>query len=173
MGIRNFQGSIQDALAEVMAAKEALYVKLNSMRLARDAFKRKLQTFSAITENPNGILGAEVALLSGTIAAESAIDAFNLSLANLDNISQSVIGLTEVFAEAPPIVLGVSNDGTSTARAASIAHRRALENSQNKLIDGDTVLVEHESFRKRAAAVIQGARVRDVGFRAFRTESLE
>jgi hypothetical protein len=44
---------------------------------------------------------------------------------------------------------------------------------QNELINGATIMAERETFRKRAAAVIQGARTRDVAFRAFRTESLE
>ena len=41
------------------------------------------------------------------------------------------------------------------------------------LVAGQTIQEERETFRKRAAAVIQGARTRDVAFRAFRTESLE
>jgi hypothetical protein len=49
----------------------------------------------------------------------------------------------------------------------------SLENYQNVLSTGETIQAERETFRKRAAAVIQGARVRDVAFRAFRTESLE
>lgn len=49
----------------------------------------------------------------------------------------------------------------------------ALAAYQNELVNGATILTERESFRKRAAAVIQGARTRDVAFRAFRTETLE
>ncbi len=49
----------------------------------------------------------------------------------------------------------------------------ALAAYQNELVNGATILAERESFRKRAAAVIQGARTRDVAFRAFRTETLE
>lgn len=48
-----------------------------------------------------------------------------------------------------------------------------LASYQNELVNGATILAERETFRKRAAAVIQGARTRDVTFRAFRTESLE
>jgi hypothetical protein len=49
----------------------------------------------------------------------------------------------------------------------------ALSAYQNERINGETILAERETFRKRAAAVIQGARTRDVAFRAFRTETLE
>jgi len=49
----------------------------------------------------------------------------------------------------------------------------ALAKYRNEIINGETILAERETFRKRAAAVIQGARTRDVAFRAFRTESLE
>ncbi len=49
----------------------------------------------------------------------------------------------------------------------------ALAEYQNEVVNGATIMAERETFRKRAAAVIQGARTRDVAFRAFRTESLE
>ena len=53
------------------------------------------------------------------------------------------------------------------------AYDAALGAYQNELVNGATILAERETFRKRAAAVVQGARTRDVAFRAFRTESLE
>jgi len=49
----------------------------------------------------------------------------------------------------------------------------AISAYQSERINGETILAERETFRKRAAAVIQGARTRDVAFRAFRTETLE
>jgi hypothetical protein len=41
------------------------------------------------------------------------------------------------------------------------------------LAEGDTIQRSREIFRKRAAAITQGYRTRDVAFRTFRTESLE
>ena len=38
---------------------------------------------------------------------------------------------------------------------------------------GDRLQLEREIFRKRAAAVVQGYRTRDVAFRTFRNEALE
>lgn len=57
--------------------------------------------------------------------------------------------------------------------AARIELEKALEAYNNTLVDGETLLTERETFRKRAASVIQGSRIRDVAFRAFRTEALE
>jgi len=247
MGIRNYQGSIQDALSEVMATEEALYVGLNSMRLAQEAFKRKLGFFTDITENRNAIQGLEIASSTLIATREVAIGAIELVIEILDTSTESIVGLSGAASEAPPSSVGTAVDVGSPVRsaikltaqtaksgidisksialaiiygteveiklielineitisglerdielkesivdlreaydemfdglreidAASIAHRRALEQYQNRLVDGDTVLAERETFRKRAAAVIQGARVRDVGFRSFRTESLE
>jgi hypothetical protein len=53
----------------------------------------------------------------------------------------------------------------------------ALEQSRLQLAallaKGQSVQAARETFRKRAAAITQGYRTRDVAFRAFRTESLE
>jgi hypothetical protein len=57
--------------------------------------------------------------------------------------------------------------------AANKEFYASLANYQNVLIEGQRVQEERETFRKRAAAIIQGVRTRDVAFRAFRTESLE
>jgi hypothetical protein len=53
------------------------------------------------------------------------------------------------------------------------AHQRALQNVHNVLARGNRVQAEREVFRQRAAAIIQGYRVRDVSFRLFRNEALE
>ena len=52
-----------------------------------------------------------------------------------------------------------------------------LDDAQRKyrtlLAEGDRIQQERQIFRQRAAAVIQGYRTRDVGFRIFRNEKLE
>ncbi len=63
---------------------------------------------------------------------------------------------------------GISDVDASVKNLAA-----ALDNYQNALTDGLTIQAERDTFRKRAAAVIQGSRIRDVAFRAFRTETLE
>ena len=57
--------------------------------------------------------------------------------------------------------------------AANKELTNALNNYQTVLSKGLAIQDERETFRKRAASAIQGARTRDVAFRAFRTESLE
>ena len=57
---------------------------------------------------------------------------------------------------------------------AAIKELTAATNAyENIVVEGLRVQDERETFRKRAATAVQGARVRDVAFRAFRTESLE
>ncbi len=63
--------------------------------------------------------------------------------------------------------------GVKGIDAANKEFYATLQNYQNILVNGQTIQEERETFRKRAAAVVQGVRTRDVAFRAFRTESLE
>ncbi|MDB6076274.1 MAG: hypothetical protein JWO82_21, partial [Akkermansiaceae bacterium] len=50
---------------------------------------------------------------------------------------------------------------------------RADQKAINLRAEGDRILSEREVFRQRAAAVIQGYRTKDLGFRIFRNEALE
>jgi hypothetical protein len=49
----------------------------------------------------------------------------------------------------------------------------ATERVRNVLAEGDRIQAERETFRQRAAALIQGYRTKDFTFRAFRNEALE
>ena len=51
--------------------------------------------------------------------------------------------------------------------------QRADQKAVNIRAQGDTILSEREIFRQRAAAIIQGYRTKDLGFRIFRNEALE
>jgi hypothetical protein len=64
---------------------------------------------------------------------------------------------------------------TSEYKALQVfaAYQTALENLRNVIAEGDQILSERETFRKRAAAIIQGYRTKDLTFRAFRNEALE
>lgn len=55
----------------------------------------------------------------------------------------------------------------------TLAHQRALQHVSNVLARGERILHEREVFRQRAAAIIQGYRTKDLGFRIFRNEALE
>jgi hypothetical protein len=51
--------------------------------------------------------------------------------------------------------------------------QRASENLRNVMAEGDRIQADRETFRKRAAAIIQGYRTKDLTFRTFRNEALE
>ena len=55
----------------------------------------------------------------------------------------------------------------------TVAHQRALEDINNIYAKGNSLLLERELFRQRAAAIIQGYRTNDMTFRTFRNEALE
>ncbi len=52
-------------------------------------------------------------------------------------------------------------------------YQRANQQVGNVLAEGTSVLADRESFRQRAAAIVQGYRTRDLSFRTFRNEALE
>ena len=64
---------------------------------------------------------------------------------------------------------------TQEARVMSLAvdHQLALENINNVIAKGNSLLLERELFRQRAAAIVQGYRTNDMTFRTFRNEALE
>jgi hypothetical protein len=57
------------------------------------------------------------------------------------------------------------------AQAAAI--QRASENVRNLIAAGEKLQADRETFRQRAAAVVQGYRTKDITFRTFRNEALE
>jgi hypothetical protein len=57
------------------------------------------------------------------------------------------------------------------ALAATV--QRASENARNLVAAGEKIQADRETFRQRAAAVVQGYRTKDITFRTFRNEALE
>ena len=51
--------------------------------------------------------------------------------------------------------------------------QRSSEALRNVLVEGQNVLADRETFRQRAAAVVNGYRTKDLTFRTFRNEALE
>jgi len=51
--------------------------------------------------------------------------------------------------------------------------QRAAERVRNVLAEGNRVQADRETFRQRAAAIVQGYRTKDLTFRTFRNEALE
>src|SRR5204863_6756640 len=52
-------------------------------------------------------------------------------------------------------------------------YNSSVQNLENLVVDGETILARRETLRQRAAAVINGYRTKDLTFRTFRNEALE
>ena len=55
----------------------------------------------------------------------------------------------------------------------STDYQRSNEALRNVLVEGQNVLADRETFRQRAAAIVNGYRTKDLTFRTFRNEALE
>ena len=97
--------------------------------------------------------------------AGQTLEKLNLSLDEEKHWRAQVADLNAAYREAR----GAWRD----VDAKQIAYIRALEAFRVEENNGDTVRGQREVYRKRAAAIVQGYRTRDVAFRSFRTESLE
>lgn len=64
-------------------------------------------------------------------------------------------------------------DGTRAVDMALRSYNDANDNMRTLIAQGDTIQREREYFRRRAAAIVQGYRTKDLGFRTFRDEALE
>ncbi|HEY6228424.1 MAG TPA: hypothetical protein VI282_14995, partial [Verrucomicrobiae bacterium] len=113
--------------------------------------------------------GLNSAIKVGSLAAEKAskaIEEFDIPALEWDS------ELKEMTAK-----LGDLLDGETTKLMTLNTKLRALESAQRSyfadLAKGDRIQAERETFRLRAAAVIQGYRTRDAAFRIFRNEKLE
>ncbi|MEM0897618.1 MAG: hypothetical protein AAGJ79_12120, partial [Verrucomicrobiota bacterium] len=247
LGRRNSTGEVQRALAEILTAKENLYLKLRSLQSARASFEREIIRFREDVRGINLSTRLEATFATTKLTIEKVLGGIDLANEVLNNTEKTSDEILSSVIAAMPDVSGFSNDLTSVAAGSLIASKtaanttlssfeiankttqyftslgldiaelakdegikalsrasstrtaiealrssylgvfssvrdtdlariefqRALESYYSVIFDGDTVQAERETFRKRAAAVIQGARVRDVAFRAFRTESLE
>ena len=130
-----------------------------------------------------GVLTAAFAtretLSTGQTIAKAAQKTIDVAFAVLENRLEAEIADNEeaikrrAFLEQLQGIYADSLAGMRGVDALSVAYVRALEDYQNAVSDGQAVLAERETFRKRAAVAVQGTRTRDVAFRAFRTEALE
>lgn len=246
-GARPFNGTIQQTLAQVLSAREGLFLALDEFEGVEESFNQTIQRFAEDTaaDNRRGEISRIIARVE--LAVDRARAAFELASTIRDNGKQTAEELQLSVLESLPRVNGFSNDATSAARGALLATRaaantalsgteialltaqflfesatavqqlaqmeqsedlegeiqlresisallseydtiiagvrqvdlmnlellRSIEAFRNERERGDAIQAERATFRRRAAAVIQGSRIRDVAFRAFRTESLE
>jgi hypothetical protein len=113
------------------------------------------------------------------IAKEITFTALNTTLTNLERTHERDSFDIAWRAEHLQLVSDLKGtfeeleDGTRTIDMALRAYHDARNNVRTLIAQGDTIQRERELFRKRAAAIIQGYRTKDLGFRAFRNEALE
>ncbi len=147
-------------------------------------FPRVVGLASDVTSGPRGgakltgavlaniAKGLAVASRSGAGITKIAVQSEEMSLQrSLDALGFS---LNEVqLAYEYDNLYRSSITGANELMLLTVAHQRALQRVSNVLAKGNRVLAEREVFRQRAAAIIQGYRTKDLGFRIFRNEALE
>ncbi len=98
------------------------------------------------------------------------------SLERVQELEQLNIAWAQEYAQLVydlRATLGDMVGGQSALDAAIRRYDQAQRNLRALIASGDRLQAERETFRRSSAALIQGYRTKDLGFRAFRDESLE
>ncbi|GAA5122092.1 DUF642 domain-containing protein [Luteolibacter yonseiensis] len=120
----------------------------------------------------NGMAYAKYGLMAGAIASEASADVLSGLLK--DTLQEMNLDLEEkqLAYEMEASYRDLLSQHFEFAELVA-NQQRADQKAVNLRAEGDRILAEREVFRQRAAAVIQGYRTRDLGFRIFRNEALE
>jgi hypothetical protein len=78
---------------------------------------------------------------------------------------QQIYEVEKLYREILSVCFEVENRATN--------YQRSNEALRNVLVEGQNVLADRETFRRRAAAVVNGYRTKDLTFRVFRNEALD
>ncbi len=151
---------------------------------AKESLPLVVGTASDVTSAARG------GILAAKISSTAPLAAAKLALKRTEAVGEAVFAVVEVATRY--YVLQHENDTFFRAQAADlkskyttalaglrnvddlhVAHARALERYRTELAKGEAILRDREAYRRRAAAIVQGYRTRDVAFRSFRTEALE
>lgn len=192
--------SAMGASRENILALKALVLSLetaaNSLEAAGKAIEDAGDAASEFLPKIVGIMANDPSFAARAAAKQSGFSAGHivavLGLASKAAAGASEIGISdeEMSLEKKTQELGFTNEEVQMAyeldnayrelvtasdglMQLTVAHQRALQNVNNVLAKGARVLAEREVFRQRAAAIIQGYRTNDLGFRLFRNEALE
>ncbi len=153
-----------DAIAESPPAVVGLASDITSGVRAALETSGKVQSFvlnaSAVVFNAVA-RGLEVQQEKEARSLEQAIAAYGFTYEQAQLVYECELSLRELVTAYYEI-----------AQLAT-AVQRADENVRNQLGTGLGALADRESFRRRAAAKIQGYRTKDLTFRTFRNEALE
>ncbi len=129
------------------------------------------------------VLGTKAAVKGSIISsvmileiAQKFTEQTKASLERLQEMEQEAIAWAQEYAQLVYDLRETLNgmiDGQSALDASIRRYDQAQRNLRAQVAAGDRLQSERETFRKRSAALIQGYRTKDLGFRAFRDESLE
>ena len=78
---------------------------------------------------------------------------------------QQIYEVEKLYREILSVYFEVENRATN--------YQRSNEALRNVLVEGQNALADRETFRRRAAAVVNGYRTKDLTFRIFRNEALD
>ncbi|NQX00792.1 hypothetical protein HQ447_09030, partial [bacterium] len=161
--LAEFYDDNADALAECMPKSAGLAFDATSairgaIKLS-GVFLDNALTFTALASN-NIIRGLETEMTSQEMGLDSYLTEKEYDLEAV----QLAYEVEQKYREMTGML--------SSLNLAGASYQQANERVRAVLAKGQRVLTERETFRKRAAAVIQGYRTKDLTFRVFRDESL-
>lgn len=139
-------------------AVDGTSVLRSAIRMAGVSDEYALRLLALISETSAGLLDAQAADLEGQ--AQSYIDDYNF-----DQVAkQHVVEFERLYDQVLESAFEI------TRRLSDL--QRANERVSRLYADASRILSERETFRQRAASVVQGYRTRDLVFRELRNEEL-
>jgi hypothetical protein len=182
--ILNLERMVRDREITAEAFDTLSFYAVEQAKALSEAFPKIIGTATDPTSSARAAalhVGAGVSLASKFIAGSMRASARTQQTNMLDKSQQLETLLRGLDAGLETVQLAYEYDNLyrevtvneSTLMQLIINHQRALQQVSNVVAKGNRVLAEREVFRKRAAAIIQGYRTKDLTFRVFRNEALE
>jgi len=178
----------KEVFAAIKAIRDAFKVAEETTKEIAISVKETLPTVVGTASDVTS--AARAAILAATITATIPAKAKDTALAKVEAVADLALLQLEFIGDIEVLRLEQATffraqaeelrKKYSAARSKfrevdvlHVAYARALEHYRNELSKGQSILAQRETYRKRAAAIVQGYRTRDVAFRSFRTEALE
>jgi hypothetical protein len=157
--VLNISAAVSEAMpTDVGMSVDATSVARSAMLFSGATGAYALQLLGLTSETMAGLLDAEAADLEGQ--AQEYVDDYNFDSVKKQHVIEFERLYDQVLASAYEI----------SRRLTELQH--ANERVSKLYADANHILSERETFRQRAASVIQGYRTRDLVFRDLRNEEL-
>jgi hypothetical protein len=196
------RAAIRTKNTDYARAKLAVDKLIGAYNLSSETVGKATETYSEIAKATKEALPLSVGVSSdATSVARSAILISDILIGKIADATEIANNVASYLSELGLDVAAIVKDEAITELDWQIENRQVVDalggayaKVMNDIVELDkaykeynealnqyqTVLqlalrvqAERETFRKRAASIVHGARTRDVAFRAFRTESLE